>query len=716
MKKLLIFLFALVLFISAYYVRMGFLATKDYNNPSDATEYMVSSNQILKAINSVHSFSDLGKAVPWIFSALDTHNVPFAMLYTSLLDLLFPSNHNVANAVLGAVFVVILFWAGIRLLPFWAALIVSIIAVFYTPLFTFIYSYMPESFEGYLVPTLIFITIFCSLKASRSNLYSILAGIVLGSVALFRIELRLVGIPFIIVWFIVQSGKNKLKKALLMSLAHFLLVGGWMILSYVFNPQAYYKIYSYGALYHAYNWEYFGWHFDTAPIPGWDIIDILKYIFFQNPLQLLWLELAQVIRLWFRPATAYIGEYLIPDPVLFFVHTLLVGLAIFGLRKIFFDKRFLFLSIFFIWGSLFSYAPEESRRQIPLSALMLLFAGVGISELYLLWKQKSFRKTMLLIVFLGGVLMNEKFVYGFFGIFYPQFVTILPLRLLLIAIELFLAFKVAQRLFVFDKKRKQIIKNGIISKIPSVIPLIAVCIIIAYFWRSPSWHEWSTMLLPNNKIQQTITIDKDILSEFKAKKGYLLVDIKDPKAAKNIEVSMNQKSLSKRLSIKELFSPVDIRVIRQFQRKMPRLGWGTVEDSVYSSSTFSDVHQWIVYPISGDMLREENTITVRNISQSYEDAPFIYGDYYFSLWSNMSYGGPTPRIFNGTASFYKFQVDGEIRLPERRIIESVRNDSSFFINEQKTAGDLSSSFGVQTGRYRIFLLFPYITEEPEDIF
>lgn len=716
MKKFLIFIFVLALFISAYYVRIEFLATKDYNDPSDAREYMFSSGQILQAINSVHSFSDLGKAIPRIFSALDTHNVPLAMLYTSLLDLLFPSSNNVVNALLSAVFVVILFWAGIKLLPFWSAIIVSIIAVFYTPLFAFIYSYMPESFEGYLVPTFIFITIFCSLKASRSNLYSILAGITLGAVALFRIELRMVGIPFVVIWYIIQSGKNKLKYTLLMSLAYFFLVGGWMISSYVFNPQAYYKIYSYGALYHAYNWQYFGWHFDTAPIPGWGLVDILKYIFFQNPLQFLWLEFAQVIRLWFRPATAYIGEYLIPDRILFPTHTFLVSLAIFGLRRIFFDKRFFLLSIFLIWGSLFSYAPEESRRQIPLSALMLLFAGVGISELYYLWRQKSFGKTVFLIIILAGTLMNEKLIYGFLGIFYPQFVTILPLRLFVIAIELFLAFKITQRLLIFDKKRKQIIKNGIVSKIPSAVLLIALSIITAYYWISPSWHEWSTMLLPNNKIQQTIIINKDILSKLKGKKGYLLVDIRDPKAAKNIEVSVNQKSLSKRLSIKELFSPIDIRVIRQFQRGMPRLGWGNVEDSVYSSSAFSNVHQWIVHPISGDTLKEENIVTVRNMSQSHEDAPFIYGDYYFSLLSDMSYGGPTPRILNGTVSFYKFQVDGEIRLPERRIIESVKNISTFFENGQKTAGDLSSSFGVQAGRYRIFLLFPYITRNPEDIF
>lgn len=705
----------MVLFILSYYVRSGFLATKDYNEPSDANEYRTATQNVLLAIQKTYSFNDLNKTFPWATEALDAHSAPSYMLYSVFVNMFFSAQRLTINVILSSLFIVILFLVSLRFFSLWIAILVSSLAVIYTPHFAYVYSYMPESFGGFFVPTLSLAAVFVALRASKNNFFAILTGIFLGLIALYRIEFRWIGIPFAVIWFISSFHKKNVISAVLMFGTYAFIAFGWMIVAYLLNPRPYYNSGNVlGTFYNAYNWTTFGWQFDTAPIRGWGWGDILGFVFSQGPFKLLWLELAQVIRLWSRPATVYIGEYLIADSFLFSVHNVFITLALLGLRKIFFERKFLLLGVILIWVSFLSYWPEDLRRQIPLIGIMLIFAGAGISELCLLWK-KSFKKAMFLIILLGGVMIGEKLAYGFLGIFYPQFVTILPLRILLISTELFLAFKIMRGLLILDKKRKQVIKNGVLSKIPSAIPLIIVCILVIYYLRMPSWHEWKTTLLPNNKIQQTIILDEYILADLKEKKGYVLIDIKDPKAAKNIEVNLNQKLLSKRFSIQESFSPIDIRVIRQFQREMPRLGWGTVEDSVYSSSAFSNVRQWIIHPISGDVLKKENIIVIKNKSQSYDDPPLIYGDYYFSLLSNMTYDGPTPRIFQGAASFYKFQVDGEIRLPERRIIHSVSNVSAFFENEKKNS-DLSTSFGVQTGRYRIFLLFPYITSDTEDIF
>lgn len=211
-------------------------------------------------------------------------------------------------------------------------------------------------------------------------------------------------------------------------------------------------------------------------------------------------------------------------------------------------------------------------------------------------------------------------------------------------------------------------------------------------------------------------INSNALKKLKEKKGYLLIDLKDPQMGKQLQVSFNNKVLSERLPLVQSFSHIDLLVLRQFQRGLPRKGWSVIEESLLSESVFPNTHEWLIIPLEGDQMREKNTIDVINIYRNSDKPPIIFGDYYSTLsFFHTTYDGPTPRIFQGSASFYKFQVDSDIRLPERRYIFSI-NESAYYKKGIKQSGDLSSSFGIQTGRYRIFFPFPYTTGDPEDIF
>lgn len=700
MKKFLIFLFALVLFTSAYYVRVGFLATKDYNEPSDANEYRASTNNAVLAVKSTRSLNDLSKTFPWLTESLDVHSAPVTVAYFTIINLFFSGNKDNITTVMQSLFVVFLFFVIKKLLNTWVAMVVSLVAVVYTPLFSYLYSYMPESFGGFFVSTMSVIAVFFALKAHRSPIFTIFTGIILGLVALYRIELRWVGIPFVVVWFLSQPLKKNMIHALLMFIPYAFLVGGWFMLSHLFNPTPYYTGgNTHGVLYNTYNWKTFGWIFDTAPVTGWSLNRILDFILSQGIFQIGWLQFALPIRLFTRPATAYIGEYLIPDSYLFSLHALLVGLALFGLRKAFFNKVFFFLAVILIWVSFLSFNPEELRRQIPLLGIMLIFAGAGLYEIVELFKKSKnfFLLSFLIIIFLFHVLSPQIFYNSIFSLF-PWLTNAFFIRILFLIIEILLLIYIAKKLYLVDKGKRALFNTPFLRRMPSLVPVIISLILTSYQLRSPSWHEFSRELLNQAEIKQNIVINAKNRNLIKGERGYLLVDIKDPNAGKYLKVQLNNKVLEEKLSLKRSMSPIDLLVHRQFQRGMPRIGWGGLEDQVASSSAFPNMHQWLIFPIKGDYLLEVNSVIIKNTSTS-KNPPLIFGDY-FSSFDKQVYDGPTGRIFQGPGSFFKFQVDGDRRLPELRILYSDKNITQ----------------GMKNGRYRIFLLFSYPRNDPEYLF
>ena len=700
MKRFLEFALLVILFVLSYQVRAGFLATKDFNEPSDASEYRGSTNNAVSAIRATHGFGDLSLTFPWLVKSLDGHSAPVTLIYFTLIDLFFPGSKDFITTILQSLFVVFIFWVTKRLCNFWVAILISAIAVVYTPLFSYLYSYMPESFGGFFVSTFAVLAVFFALKASRYHIFAILAGICLGLTALYRIELRWVGIPFVLVWFFIQQKKN-IVRAVLMIVPYIFLVGGWFLLSHLSNQNPYYTSSNvYTILYNAYNWQYFGWQFDTASIAGWGLGRLFEFISSQGILPLVWLEFAQVIRLWTRPATVYIGEYLIPDPLLFLVHLLLIGFALFGLRRIFFDRRFLFLSVFLIWGSFLSYAPEELRRQIPLLGIMMIFAGAGVYEFSILFGKGKNNLLFVLLIFLFLLhFLDPQIIYRSILFLLPFLQNAFPIRIAVLLVESIVLIRIAKKLYSIDVKQKSIFSNKLLRRIPSLVPLLAGVVLMGYQLRSPSWHQFSVLLYPKGKIEQIIKVDARVHSFLADKKGYILIDIKDPNGDKNLKIMLNRKVLRERLPLNKSMSPIDLLVHRQFQRGMPRLGWGHIEDEVASMSAFPNMHQWLILPISGKQMLETNSIIVENMSVSKKNLPFIFGDY-FSSFNKQLYDGPTGRIFQGVGAFYKFQVDGDRRLPEILSLESKSN----------------RSLGMRIGRYRIFFLFPYRGGDPESLF
>jgi len=716
MRKLLFIIFSLILFLFSFQIRQGFLASKDYNEGSDASEYLCAAANTADLVREITSLNKLPAALRGIFIGLDTHSAPTAMAYFTAIDLFFPGKRQFLAAICNALIVVVLFYVAQRWFTLGIALLIAFTAAIYTPLYAFIYSHMPESFGAFFVPAMMLVVVYLANRSSRSWWKALLVGLGLGLVALYRIELRWVGIPFIVVWYIIERKKKPLLPAIVMLSLYLLIVWGWLIASYKYNPNPYYSWANTSAIiYNAYNFRTLGWQFNTAPTPGWKLTDLLKFVLSQGPFRLIWLQMAQVIRLWTRPATVWIGEYFLADTWLFRLHAVLIMLALVGLRKIFFQKTFLLLAIPLVWGSIFSYAPEELRRQVPLVGIMLLFAAAGIAELKFITTKKAYRRVVfLIIIFSGLMLIPPDMLYGVLSALSPGLNSLLPLRIAVILGEFILVLVITLALWHFDSGRRTYGGKGKVH-LASLIPLAAFTMFALYQMYDPIWHTWYTSLLPSQKIEQTITIWPKQIPYLKPENGYLLIDLKDTSAAKNLKVTLNGDALQKCFTLKEAVGTIDRLVVRQFQRGMPRLGWGQIEDEVTALSIFPNVHYWLIFPLTGEVLRETNLITVQNTAATVAAPPLIYGDYYSSRKINI-YEGPTARIFQGPASFCKFQVDADLRLPEKRQLFSRTNSSKFYTGQKVNSVDLSNSIGLQKGRYRIFFLFPYKGGDPEDIF
>lgn len=716
MKKISVIIFAIIIFVLAYQIRSDFLLRQDYNEPGDSSEFRGAEGNAVASIREYLSGNiSFNAAAPWLIGALDSHNSPVVNSINTFITLFLPGQREFILLILSSAFVVVLFFISRRFFSLSISITLALIAAVYTPLYAFIYSYMLESFGSVIAPLFTFAAIFFALRSSRSILFSFLTGLCLATLALYRIEFRWVGIPFVAIWFI-SFYRKPLVSAVVMFSTYLIITAGWMVIARVVTEHSYYQL---GGnvmmvLYNTYNYATYGWMFDTVPIRSPS--ELIPHILRQGPLHLIWLQFAQMIRLWTRPATMYIGEYPMVDRMLFLLHYVILLFALFGLRKIFFSRIFLFLAIPLFWATALAFNPEELRRQVPLVATVILFMGAGIAELQNIFLQKKYRYIIIaLLVFSFLIIFESKIAYGIISWFYPKFLPSYFLRVIIIGAEFILLAIATKGLLRFDRRSPMLFKHRLVRKIPAFIPLIFFIIVVSYQSKNYLWYEWRTNLLPFHRIEQTITLGAKEIASLKKQKGYLLIDIKDADSGKNLDISINNKRLKDSLFLRQAFSPIDLFVLRQFQRGMPRLGFGKIEDEVASLSALPNVHQWLIYKVDGELLRDKNIVVVSNKSYSYKNA-FIYGDYFIDSFPHRTYKGPTAQIFQGPISFYKYQVDEEIRLPRKSFLFSIKNESKLINHEGKYIDDLSNQFGLQRGRYRIFLLFPYLSGDPNEVF
>ena len=720
MKRIIILVISLLLFFISYQVRTGFLLSKDYNNPGDAREYSMAASAAVKTVRQIHSIDSFFKQLPVLFNSFDTHSAPVTIAYYTLIDLL-TFDQDKISIVFSSLFIVFLFLVCRRLFSLWAAIVVALFAVVYTPLYSLIYSFMPERFGSFFVPIMIVLASYFALRAKFSVISAVITGVLLGLASLYRVEFRWIGVPFVFIWTFINLYENNFKKeykriifySLLMFSFYALFSVGWIFVSKIVNPDPYYKpTFVFHVLYNTYNYSLQGWNFDTAPVKGFS--DFLNHFISQGPFHIAWLQLALVIRLWGRPATVYANEYVISDSLLFAIHYTIIALAIIGLRRVFSNKFLLFLFIPLAWASIFSYIPEDLRRQVPLVGLLLIFAGAGMSELARIFFNKKAR-VLFVYLAIGFLLlvMNREPLYGLLSYLYPGYTSILPLRIFIFLFTLFIFVKIVLILSRYDKKNKFLFRNHYINLIPSVIPLLAFLLLSWYNVRSHLWHEWTTRVKNNYVVKQTINLSSGQLAKIREMDGYLLVDLKDANIGKNLVITLNEKVVKDRFKVVETFSGIDLRVIRQFQRGMPRLGYGPVEESVQSLHMFPNMHYWLITKVAGELLENKNEIVIKNTASEEDSSPILYGDYFSA--SKSIFHGPTPLIFYGPGSFLKYEADGDIRLSLKRNILSVENSSELYVTDMKHV-DLSDTFGIQTGRYRIFFLFPFPGGDPVNLF
>lgn len=250
-----------------------------------------------------------------------------------------------------------------------------------------------------------------------------------------------------------------------------------------------------------------------------------------------------------------------------------------------------------------------------------------------------------------------------------------------------------------DKKADLVIKRDWAKKLLTGVIVIFFAIAVAPEIRSRTWHEWRKPIRQGQEVHQEITIGKRALEALKDAQGYLIIDIEDPNASQFLRISLNGRELTDRVPMAKRMSPVDLRAVRQWQRSLPRLGGYTgVENGLAEAAAWPNFREWLAIPIRGSTLEKINQITIKNNSIVGGNPPYFFGDYP-PYGTQQFYEGPTGRLFQGPRTHNKYQVEGDMRLAERRPLQSVSNKSTLVI-----------------GRYRIFFLFPYLGGDPEDLF
>lgn len=712
MKKILIIILSLFLFILSYQVRTGFINTRDYNEPSDANEYANSAHNLRLYIEDIFDKKQLSYGFSkHVIETFNVHGVPFYNTYATFLSL-FSLQPQMIAPVSSSILVVFLFLVSLFFLPLGISAVLGLSASLYTPLFASIYSWMPENFTAIVIPVLV-ISASLLVVSAKSLKGFLLVGFLLFLIGFSRNVFIFYGALFISIYLL--AFKNVKKKNIIgLILAYALPTLVWLFIVKWSGTSAYAPGNFQVGVFYANNIATDGWALDGFKI-SW--MEVIKNTLFQNPLSLILLKLERIARFFKNPADAYTTSFPFSENGLLFFHVAILFFAAWGTRFIFKNKSLLLIFSAIAWNVFFitSYYLEETRLQAPTIALVLLFAGVGIREYLRLVHIKSTRKVV--IIYFAIALIWFFLRSNFLGIELALFqfikdvglwrvINIISVTLLMIYVSIKL----------WENDSKIIFKQLWLKRLYVFLPFFIFFLVLVPHLRSKTWHQWSSPLSFGQYVEQKIDLSREQIDSLGKLKGYLLIDTQDENSGHSISVELNNVVLMERLSMNKMRSPVDLRAIRQWQKEMPRLGWGHVEDELASASAWPDMHQWLVFPIDGNNLRENNTIIVKNTNLLSSSRFLIFGDY-LPAGSEKYYEGPNARLFQGKSHFNKHQITGDFRLDEKRHLLSISNQSSFYLNNgEKLKNDLSPNLGKQTGRYRIFFLFPYTGGDPEDIF
>lgn len=713
MKKITIIITVLILFWLAHQVRSSYLAGGDYNEPSDASEYRLAIRGtsgvfiILKDFLTGKSKLHTTREIRHSLTALNTHEAP---LYLTYLWLLTTSNISLQTVALFAntLLVPILFLTAMIFLPYWVSLLVGLVAAVYTPLFAFIFSLMSESFTAVIVP--LCVTAGALLVTKTKNIATFFsAGLLLFLLGVSRPVFQFYGLVFLGICYLMIKTKDK-RLTIALGVGYLLPTLVWQVFIRINTISEYINPAVANLLEIPHRLITDGWAMDGPSRNSWPNA-IEKTFLKQNLFELGFLELERINRFLRNPANSYTGSFPLSQEVLVWLHRLILFFAAWGIKTIFKNRFFLLITSFVIWNTLFISALylEEIRYQIPMLGLLLLLTGAGIGEYMSLWRQKQIRKWLLFLpLLLIAWFFGRDYLLGLEFWLMPLMGEVSYWRVINFAIVLALLGFFLKRVSHLDKTwRKE-----------CTLFFLVICgIVFAPELRSRIWHQWTNALRAQETIEQQILISSTILEKLKDKQGYLIIDFKDPNAAVALEISLNGKVLPQRLAMMNKTSPVDLMAVRQWQRTMSRLGGYKQLDAISANApAWPNLHDWLVIPITGEQLATENLITVKNVNQLSSSLPIIYGDF-LPFGAQNYYEGPTPRIFQGWRTHNKYQIDGDMRLTEKRKLYSVKNSSTLILsNGFKVIDDLSLNVGRQIGRYRIFFLFPFKTGDPEDIF
>ena len=348
--------------------------------------------------------------------------------------------------------------------------------------------------------------------------------------------------------------------------------------------------------------------------------------------------------------------------------------------------------------------------------ILLLLSGTGVFELANLLRKRDARIPVIALsaLFLFWLCLRP-YIIGLELWFFPFISDSRVWRWIHIVLATGIVVFACKKLNNADRNEKLIAHHPWVRKVYTLLPFFVYFIILAPALRSRTWHEFRAPLRAGQRIEQEIILKKKALEKLTDKKGYLIIDYQDANAAQYIHIFVNGKERNDLMPIGNRVSPVDLMATRQWQRMLPRLGGYThVEDALLQAATWPDLHEWLVIPIEGKDVKEENIITVENNNMLSSQPAFVFGDY--SPHNRGFYEGPTPRLFQGNRTHNKYQVEGDMRLTEQRSLKSELNKSTFVNGRAALTDDLSTVPGIQAGRYRIFFLFPFSTGDPEDIF
>lgn len=686
---------------------MGFLGTNDYNNPSDVGEYRFPVERVKLMVNNLLSGKIQASEIKYNIGALNTHGVPLYMIYLIILSnfgLLPQAITPLINSLLPS----IVFLTASLFLPLFIALVFGIITVIYTPTFSFIFSYMPEGFTAVVIPLLIIVASLIVNRGTKPIIF-VFVGVCLALIGFSRHVFTYYGFLFILAWYFLAAKRIRKKQVLFIFLGYIPLIFVWFIIVKWSGTSPYPQSTVLSQIYHSFNLETQGWAMGYG-VSGVSWSKIISLILHQNLLDQVMLRIERITLFLEHPAIAYTTSFPLSVGSLKVLHELILAFALLGIRGAFKNKILFLLFMAILWNTVFAsvYVIEELRLQLPVTGLIIIFAGIGFREFLELFENKQTRKSIIYLIFLALAYWGlGEYIIGLEIWFFP-FITDANIWVIINSLFSIISLLFAcRKLWDYDRRTTLSIKFKWLRRFPSLVPLAIFILFLVPYIRNPEWHSWHTPLVGGWRIEQTITLRPDVLNQLKNRQGYLLVDMQDPNAARYMTFTLNGNTLTQRLSMKSFYDPVSLNALRQWQQNWPRLGYGHTEKEMASASAWPDMRQWLVLPIPGSLLKRINEITLKNDNYFTSQYPLIFGDF-APYGSEDYYEGPAARIFQGKHAYNKYQVDGDFRLYAKQKLLSVSNSSKFFISgDSESKGDLSSLVGRQNGRYRIFFLFPH---------